>query len=136
MKLLLVTVTPELAAPPGPVLRDAVAFAVAVVGGHQREEALVVLLAGRAALEVSAHPRHRRVGVGAGQRQLDVAVELLEALLAGQLGSGGGQDAGQAPQGVVLGVAHGELPRSWRSGSRPRAARHERSRRRASCSVL
>ena len=67
--------------------------------------------------------------------ELDVAVELLEALLAGQLGPGGAEDAAQALQQVVLG-AHGEVPRSWRSGSRPRAARHERSRRRASCRVL
>ena len=70
----------------------------------------MILLAGRAALEVGAHARHRRFGVGAGQRQLDVAVELLEALLAGQLGPGGPQDAAQAPQVVVLGVAHGEVP--------------------------
>src|SRR3954452_6090598 len=136
MKLLLVTVTPELAAPPGPVLRDAVAFAVALVGGHQREEALVVLLAGRTALEVSAHARHRRFGVGARQRQLDVAVELLEALLAGQLRPGGAEDAAQAQQVVVLGVAHEDASGSRRSESRPRAARQARSRRRASCSVL
>src|SRR3954454_23362751 len=121
MKLLLVTVTPELATPPGAVLRDAVAVvvvavAVAVVGGHQREEALVVLLAGRTALEVSAHARHRRFGVGAGQCQLDVGVELLEALLAGQFSPGGVEYAAQAQQVIVIGLAHDDASGSRRSG--------------------
>ena len=66
---------------------------VAGVSSDQRDEALVVLLAGRAALEVGAHAGHGRVGVRAGQRELDVAVELLEALLAGQLGSGGAEES-------------------------------------------
>ena len=34
-------------------------------------------------------PGNRRVGVRAAQLQLDVAIELLEALLAAELGSGG-----------------------------------------------
>src|SRR4051812_35927956 len=63
------------------------------VGGYQRHEALVVLVAGRAALQVSAHARHRRVRVGAGQRELDVAVDLVEARLAGQLGLRRAEDA-------------------------------------------
>ena len=54
--------------------------------GHEHQEALVVLAAGRTAVEVGPMPGTpcRRPG---GKLQLDVAIELLEALLAGQLGS-------------------------------------------------
>ena len=48
-------------------------------------EALVLLAAGRAALEVGAQSGNRRVGVVAGELELDVAVELVEALVAADL---------------------------------------------------
>ncbi len=48
----------------------------------------MVLVAGRASLEVRLHAWDRAVGVGPREPELDVAVELLEALLAAQLRSG------------------------------------------------
>jgi hypothetical protein len=51
-------------------------------------EAPVVLVARRTAFEVRAHARDLPIGVRFGQFELDVAIELLEALLAGQLGAG------------------------------------------------
>jgi hypothetical protein len=54
---------------------------------HQRGEAFVVLVAGRAALEVRSHAGDARVGVAAGELELDVAVQVLEAFVARQLGA-------------------------------------------------
>jgi hypothetical protein len=45
-------------------------------------QAGVILVAGGAALEVGAHPGHAGVGVLAGELEVDVLVEQLEALLA------------------------------------------------------
>ena len=45
----------------------------------------MILVAGRAAREVLAHPGQARVGVRSRQLQLDVLVQQLEALLAGEL---------------------------------------------------
>jgi hypothetical protein len=59
-----------------------------VLLGNEVQEALVVLVAGRAAIEVRAHARNLAIGVRFGQFELDVAVELLEALFAGQLRAG------------------------------------------------
>ena len=47
----------------------------------------MVLVARGAAVEVSPHARDVDVGVRAGKLQLDVPIQLLEALLAGQLRS-------------------------------------------------
>ena len=55
-----------------------------LLGSHEGEEAVVVLLAGRAAFEVCAHSRDLLVGGSAGELELDVSVELVEALLARQ----------------------------------------------------
>ena len=61
-----------------------------MIAKQQLAQAIVILGAGRAAMQVRAHPGNRRVGVGvgAGELELDVAVELVEALLTGELGSG------------------------------------------------
>ena len=52
----------------------------------------------RTVRESRAHAWHRGVGIGAGELCLDVAVELLEALVATNLGSTG---AGQTPEQAV-----------------------------------
>jgi hypothetical protein len=58
---------------------------------QERGEAFAILVAGGAALEVSAHADHRGVGVAAGKLELDVSVEVLKALLARELGARGAQ---------------------------------------------
>ena len=68
-----------LSADPRPVLTPRLA-------AHQIPQAAVVLVAGGAPGQVRAHPRHAGIGVSSAQLELDVAVELFEALLAGQLG--------------------------------------------------
>ena len=55
--------------------------------------------AGGAALEVRSHPGDLRVGIRAGDLRLDVDIELIEALLAGQLGSCGPE---QPPEQAIL----------------------------------
>src|SRR5215211_455336 len=67
------------------------AGAVLRLGRDQRPQARVVLPAGRAALEVSAHAGDRLVGAAARQLELDIPVELLEALLAADLGPSGAE---------------------------------------------
>ena len=57
----------------------------AILMREQGEQALVVLGARRAAFQVRAHAGNRRVGARARQLELDVAVELVEAALAGHL---------------------------------------------------
>src|SRR5207245_7781545 len=52
---------------------------------NERAQAFVLLAAGGATSEVRAQAGHRRVGVAAGELELDVLVELLEALLAANL---------------------------------------------------
>jgi hypothetical protein len=54
----------------------------------EEQQALVILIAGRAAVEMGPHARHPRLGVLAGELEVDVAVEFVEALLAAQLGFG------------------------------------------------
>jgi hypothetical protein len=56
--------------------------------GDQVAQALVVLVAGRAALEVSAHAGEASVGILARDLEVYVLVEQLEALLAADLGLG------------------------------------------------
>jgi hypothetical protein len=56
-------------------------------------EALVLLAACGAALEVSTKAGDRGVDVGAGQFQLDIPVELLEAGVAADLRLGGAEKA-------------------------------------------
>src|SRR3954469_16436194 len=65
------------------------------LAGDEVAEAAEVLGAGGAALEVGVHAGDPRLGRLAGERQLDVAVELLEALLAAQLRGAGAEDPTQ-----------------------------------------
>jgi len=51
----------------------------------------VVLGAGRTTVEMGSQPGNRRVRVDAGKLRLDVAVELLKALLAGELRATGSE---------------------------------------------
>src|SRR5262245_60196598 len=94
-------------------------------GAQQLYEAVVLLAARRAAVEVRAHPGPRRLRVAAAELQLDVLVEPLEALVAADLGSIGSE---QPVEQVHLG------PPS--PATSPRSASRARSLRRASCNVL
>src|SRR3954451_6727934 len=81
-------------------------------GGVQRDEvaqAVVVLVAGRAALQVGLHAGQHGVGVRAGELELDVLVEQLEARFAADLGVGGAQQLGDQLAGLMVG-AHVRLP--------------------------
>jgi hypothetical protein len=71
-------------------------------------EAEVLLVAGLAALEVRAHAGDQLVGAAAAlpELELDVAVELLEALLAAQLGAGRPEQASQGVVGSMRGGVH------------------------------
>jgi hypothetical protein len=60
---------------------------------QEGEQLVVLLLARGATVEVRAHPRVLARGVDAGQLELDVAVELAEALLAPQLPLVGSEQA-------------------------------------------
>jgi hypothetical protein len=99
-----------------------------VVSSYEGAEAAVLLVAGLAALEVRAHAGDKLVGARGAvlELDLDVAVELIEALLAGQLGLGGAQEASQD---VVWSV--GVLGHAW-----PSACSRRRSLWRASWMVL
>jgi hypothetical protein len=48
-------------------------------------QTVAILVAGRTALEVCPHARDRGIGIGAVEFELDVAVQLLKALLAAEL---------------------------------------------------
>src|SRR5215212_2879152 len=87
--------------------------------GHEVAQAFVLLGAGRAARQMRAHAWDGGIGVAAGKLDLDVAVELVEAGLASELGVGGAEQAAEQV------VGHGSSPPSAR-----------RSLRRASCSGL
>src|SRR3954468_10415966 len=63
-------------------------------------QALVILAAGRAAFEMRAHPGEELVGVIAGQLEVDVLVQQLEALVAADLGPIGAEQAGEQVAGV------------------------------------
>src|SRR5436190_5682499 len=56
--------------------------------GCERPQALVLLAAGRAAVEVRTQPGQGRVRVGARELEVDVTVELGEALVAADLRPG------------------------------------------------
>src|SRR4051812_32117322 len=56
------------------------------LGGHELVERVVVLAAGRAALEVLAHAGQARIGILARDLEIDVLVDQFEAVLAGHLG--------------------------------------------------
>jgi hypothetical protein len=86
--------------------------------GRERAQALVLLSAGGAALEVRAHAGDRAVRVAAGELQVDVLVEEVEAVVAADLGPVGAEQ----PDAVIAGH---RVPSTA-----------SRSLRRASCSVL
>src|SRR5215218_7289302 len=66
-------------------------YSGAPLAADQSEQARVVLGAGRTTVEMGSQPGNRRVRVDAGKLRLDVAVELLKALLAGELRATGSE---------------------------------------------
>src|SRR5215212_11657442 len=68
-----------------------------LLAADESEQAGVVLGAGRAAFEMGPEPGNCGLLVDAGQLRLDVAVELLEALLAGELGATGSKQPSECP---------------------------------------
>jgi hypothetical protein len=109
------------------------------LGGDEGQQAGVLLVAGRAPLEMGAEARERRVGVGAFDLELDIAVEQLEARLAADLRADRPERSGD---GAILwiGPRHDtSFPYSISLCSptaRPAAARWRRKLRRASCNDL
>src|SRR5919108_288977 len=67
---------------------------------HELAQALVLLMARGAAFEMRAHARDLRVRGAASQLQVDVLVELLEALVAVQLRPGRPEEPLDGPVGV------------------------------------
>src|SRR3954452_12035032 len=63
-----------------------------VFGSHQGAQALVLLAARGTALEVSLHAGHGRLRVVAGELELHVAVQHLEARIAPELGARRAED--------------------------------------------
>ena len=74
-----------------------------LLAADERAQALVLLAAGGAAGEVGAQPGNGRVGVGARELELDVPVELVEALVAADLGRGRAEQAAESL--LQLGIA-------------------------------
>src|SRR5215216_5621726 len=98
----------------------------------EREQAFVVFVAGGAAFEVRAHAGDLLVGGCGGELELDVVVELIEALLAGELRAGGAEELREELRVVrLVGLGHEKGSVS----PRPRAARAPRSLCRASWMV-
>jgi hypothetical protein len=111
--------------------------AAAGLRADQRREAVVVLVARGAALEVRPHTLDRRVGVLAGAPELDVAVEVLEALLAGQLRAlWAEQPAQQFGGSRHAAFAHAVRPSRSESSASPSTASRALSFLRASWRVL
>src|SRR4051794_33171219 len=98
--------------------------------GDERAKAVVLLGAGGAAAQMGSQRGHRSFGVAQHELAVDVDVELLEALVAGGLRSGG------AKQPVESVVGFGGRHAVSASSSWPAAVSSLRSLRRASCSVL
>ena len=105
----------------------------APIAADERAQALVLLAAGGAAVEMGAQARERGVGVLAGELELDVAVELVEAVVAADLGLAGPSSRPSACFEIGSFVI---VSSSQSSSARPRSSRCSRSLRRASCSVL
>ena len=75
---------------------------------HERTQARVLLLAGGTALKVGPHSRNVLVGGHALEFEVDVLIELLEALVAEQLRIGGAEQPFQ--DGVVGWLVNGRSP--------------------------
>ena len=94
-----------------------------------------MLLAARgAAGEVRAQAGNGRVGVCAGELELDVAVELVEARVAADLRLGGAEQTAECL--VAVRALHHVVSSSSDPTESPHSSRCLRSLRRASCSVL
>src|SRR3954469_23167718 len=117
----------------GPTLKTRLQESIPLAG-DEVAQAVEVLRAGGAALEVGLHAGDPRIGGLAGERQLDVAVELLEALLAGQLMGAGTEDPAQDGAAFLLAFHHSSSPLV--PTRKPRWASASRSLRRASCRFL
>lgn len=103
--------------------------------GEQRCEALVLLSARGAAVQVRGHSGHGGLGVGAGGLQVDVTVEFGGADVAADLGLVGTEEAAQR-RGLVVDGQQLSFPAGAPVGARPWSCRWARSLRRASCRVL
>ena len=93
----------------------------------------MLLAAGRAAGQMGAQARDRRIGVRTGELQLDVSVELLEALVAADLRPSRAEEPSECR--VHVRSLH-QLASSSVSSDSPSSSRWPRSLRRASWSVL
>src|SRR5438045_7871800 len=102
---------------------------------QERTQAVPILGTRRAAIQVGSHSGNRQIRVGANQLQLDVAIELLEALLASDLGP---RRTEQAPDETIHALrsrrVHALSPSPPMDS--PRADSAARSFPRASCKVL
>src|SRR5262249_51934593 len=92
-------------------------LAAPALGAHERAQAFVLLAAGRAAVEVCAKPRDLGVRVPACELELDVPVQVLEAVVAAELGPGRAQKPRQRLLGV--GAFHQRASSSQMSRSTP-----------------
>src|SRR5215212_2589010 len=104
-----------------------------LLAADERAQALVLVAAGGAAEQMGAQPGDRGVGVGTGELQLDVAVELLEALVAADFGL---RRPEQPAQRLLQIGSLGHFVSSSVFRDRPCSSRWDLSFRRASCSVL
>src|SRR5918994_1571300 len=104
-----------------------------LLAANQGVQALVLLTAGGAAIEMRAQTGDRRVCVLASELQFDVAVELVEADIAADLRPDGAQEAAECL--LQVGSLH-QCSSKSASMDRPRSARCVRNLRRASCRVL
>jgi DNA-binding NarL/FixJ family response regulator len=103
-----------------------------LLAAHEGVEAVVLLAASGAPVEVRAQSGNGCVGVGAGSFELDIAVELVEAGVAAYLRPRRAQEPAQRL--LEIGSLH-HFSSEFSSAS-PRSSRCFRSFRRASCSVL
>lgn len=72
-------------------------------------QAVVILEAGRAPVQVRTQPGNRRIGIGSGQFELDVAIERVKALLARDLWSDRPENASEALT-IEVGAVHAVSP--------------------------
>src|SRR5436190_14254377 len=87
------------------------------LGLGERAQARVLLAAGRAAFEVRAHAGDEAVDVGAGELELDVEVELLEALIAPELRSRRAEQPARELNGLWVSPLHHAALLSRATGS-------------------
>ena len=92
----------------------------------------MVLSAGGAAFEVGSHARHGCVGVATGDLELDVVIEVLEALIARQLGARWTKHPTKQARGSLRSVVAHVVSLLSESTSSPSSARRARSFLRAS----